>query len=1235
MSGKRTKSLRRQNNSSHKKIAATVLGGIIAAIPVVSAGDVLFSVYPHATIPLGSNHDIQYGMGVGSSIAFKPIKYFSMNLYGDYMSLALPKVHSITLLDGGAGASYHIPISDRINLNAGISIGSYRATYNTTMSGMNAGMNFGISYRLNPIVSIDMSARAHHYAAGSTALLNGVSAQPGVTLNLTEAFGRYTNINVEQKELKPVFPVLYSWYENNPFGTITIENKEDSKIQDVRVSFFQPQYMGHPNVCGVRDELEKGESLEVNLTAFFNEHMLELTEKTDTQAVISVEYTFLGQKRTCEYPMVVPVYGRNNMSWADDRRASVFVSSKDPAAMWFAKYVASITHDNMRNGVPENMQYAMAIFDTLDQFGLNYVIDPSSAFEDNVGTESIDFLQFPYQTLMYRGGDCDDISILVCSLFEAVGINTAFITIPGHIYMAFDSGLYKREAEEQFGTLDDFIVHGSEVWVPLEITLTDEGFNKAWRVGLREWKVAERNGTAAMYKMRDNWQIYKPVNVPNAATSFTLPDPDIVAKIFSHSVDQWILREIEPRVEGYKAILAKKRNDRIQNSLGTLYARYGLFAQAEEQYKPLRRRGYQPAILNTANIYYAKKDFERAEKWYKEVLKKDKKNVLAYLGVARCCYELEKYDECDMAYLKVRSMDAGLAYQYSYLGAFENKTGRAFNLADRLSHTVWEDDAQNAWKAEYKKLVADNRAEMETLYGEDIVQQILPERDVDVPDFMKFNPAEFALVPETGVKEVAENSENIEGGNDDDDDDVLELEKEEYVGLPRQIEIEGPEALLADAAVKQSVPVHEVSIETRNETLQVADVAAEVQREEKPAVAEVPVHEETFVTLASMTVTVETSVPVEAADEENAINQDDEDDGDDNQLAVFDIDDIEEEFDIEEFLPTEELEAVENAAAVEVETSDEKDAFVGVVPDDENHISVETVSSVEDDSFDDPEAVLADEKDVIAEVVPDGENHISVETVSSVEDDSFDEPDAVSADEDDTSDEIETALAEKNDTSVEIAPLDENIEDASVPNINQVAVELPPVENIPVPRFTKQPSEEWASGDVYTAEAIPGMLSFEEEMDLVENSRAYLYEEDALNIDPDKDYGVTVKESKKTEVGPKVNPFSSFLSKEDAEVVEKITDYVFEEPIDPVVEHTVTVDDAAADLDVKEELTVEESMDVEQYNLNGESDPVDKNFMSRILWILVGILTMGGAVLLAKKTADRTKSKPAGKGAVS
>ena len=1117
MSGKRAKSLRRNIKESRRnmKFAVAVLGSALLTIPLSADGDVLFSLYPHATVPLGSEkHSIEYGMGFGGSMAFKPIKYFSLNVFGDYMTLSLPNVKSISVLDGGAGASYHVPVSDRININAGLNIGAYRAQFNSTLSGITAGMNIGISYKINPVVSVDMAAKVSHYAAGNTALLNGMSAVPGITVNLSEMFGKKTSIRMETKEVKPVFPVLYSWYETNPFGTITITNEEDAKIQDVRVSFYQPQYMGHPNVCGVIDQLGKGESLDVNLTAFFNEHMLEMTEKNDTQAIINIEYTCLGQKRNCEYAMVVPVYGRNNMSWSDDRRASVFVSSKDPAAMWFAKYIASIAHENMRNGVPDNIQYAMAIFDTLDQFGLNYVIDPSSAFEDNVGTESIDFLQFPYQTLMYRGGDCDDISILVCSLFEAIGINTAFITIPGHIYMAFDSGLYKREAVEQFGSLDNFIVHGSEVWVPLEITLTDEGFNKAWRVGAREWKVAERDGTAALYKMRDSWQVYKPVNVPDAGASFTLPDPDIVAKIFSHSVDEWILREIEPKIQGYNAILAKRKDDRIQNSLGALYARYGLFSQAEEQFRPLRRKGYMPAILNTANMYFAKKDYERAEKWYKEVLKKDRSNTLAFLGVARCCYELENYDECDLAYLKVRKMDEALASKYSYLGAFENKTGRAFNLADRLSHTIWQDDSSDAWKKEYRNLVAKKRAIDIELYGEDIVEMAQGEQDVDVPDYMKFNASALAIAPEAGVKEVPSESENKEGGDGKDpEDDSFEQDGfefssgEEYVGLPVQLEVAGPEGVLYDVAVvpppkrdaKPAQKIEDSSIEIKNETVVAAASKVEIPEVQKPvgvnkaALVAAPV---SAVKAAAVAVA---EAPVEVA--ASAV-----------EAAPAPV----------EVVAAEEVVETAPAAPVEIEETEEQEtgkAFDIAAADEEENLDELAefeIDEIESGEFDIDE-FLAVENDPVFEI-PES-------TAAAV---------------------IVPAAPETAQNETAFDSKEEDLEGAPSPAIVPVMTQLPPVENIAVPRFTKQPSEEWANTEAYTAEVIPGMRPFEEEMGETENSKAYLYEDDVLAIDPDKDFG-TVEKTKKVASAdaPKTNPFSSYLSEKDAKTVEKITSYTF------------------------------------------------------------------------------------------
>ena len=539
MSGKTARRIRK-NHKFSKRTLAICAGLCLSYAPVAAGGEFLVSVFPQFTKPFGEAHSMEYGMGAGLKATYRPVKFLNLFAQGQYLSMAMPGIAPISVLEGGVGTGYHLDISDRFSFDLNFDIGAYQAKANRKVSGISAGGSLTFSYKINPSIYLDVNASGKHFAAKPTPLMMvNAGVAPGITFNITEIFNNKTNLGIELNELAPVFPVLYSWYENNSFGSVSITNKEDSSITDVTISFFQPQYMAHAKECATIKRIGRGETVSVDLVAFFNEQMLELTEKTDTSSYIIVNYSRLGKKLSQSYALDVPVYGRNNMSWDDDRRAAVFVSSKDPAAMQFGKYTASIVRDNLRTDMPVNIQYAIGIFQALNQFGLNYVVDPSSAFEDNVGTSSIDFLQFPYQTLMYRGGDCDDLSILVCSLFEAVGIDTAFITVPGHIFMAFDSGLTPEQAKMIYRNSSEYIIVDDEVWVPLEITLSDEGFYRACRYGAREWNTAAANGNAALYKMRDSWQIYQPISVPGAVAYFNLPDSNAILLAFQNGAEEW------------------------------------------------------------------------------------------------------------------------------------------------------------------------------------------------------------------------------------------------------------------------------------------------------------------------------------------------------------------------------------------------------------------------------------------------------------------------------------------------------------------------------------------------------------------------------------------------------------------------------------------------------------------------------------------------------------------------
>ena len=554
MSGKRAKSFRKKNPLS-KKALALCAGLLFTCAPLAAENEFLVSAFIPTTKPFGPAFDMKYGIGVGVKTTYRIAKVINVFAQGEYLSMAMPAgMNPITLWDASLGAGYHFNLPDHFSIDVNANGGIYYAHTTTSDDedwknhGFTAGISVGFSYRISPVASADAILSGTHFASASQPLimLNG-ALSPEVTFNITELFNKERKIDMEVDGLAPVFPALYSWYENNPFGQVTITNNEDTAITDVTVSFHQPQYMNHAKECITIPKIEKGESASVDLLAFFNEQMLELTEMTVTNSTVTVNYHCLGQKRTKTFAIDVPVYGRNNMSWDDDRRAAVFVSSKDPAAMRFAKQVASIVREKKQQDLPMNIQYAMGIFEALNQFGLNYVVDPTSAFADNVGTASIDFLQFPYQTLMFKGGDCDDISILVCSLFEAVGIKTAFITIPGHIFMAFDSGLTLDEGIDILNSLDNYIVIEDELWVPLEITLSNEGFYKAFQYGAREWNKASAEDTAAIYRMQDSWTIYPPISVPGVASKFTLPSSKNISAAFEKSMEQWKRGELREK----------------------------------------------------------------------------------------------------------------------------------------------------------------------------------------------------------------------------------------------------------------------------------------------------------------------------------------------------------------------------------------------------------------------------------------------------------------------------------------------------------------------------------------------------------------------------------------------------------------------------------------------------------------------------------------------------------------
>jgi len=486
------------------------------------------SVAPVLEVPLGVEH-LGPGMGAAASLDWAFLSFakdfdFGLSARGGFTSIPAQAGDPLTIFEGKIGPFVHWQphtqngTFDRWAFHAGISGGVYqysRGEINEIKA--LAAFNIGAEFRILPWLSLFAEGGYNYRVYDPPQPISSINAVMGIRLNLSEIMGGRARVKVEKTEQYRVFPVSWAWYETNPIAKVKFTNEEPNTITDVNLSLFMDSFMSQPWTFATLPSVAAGESVEVPVTALFNEILINLTENTNAVGTVQTRYRSLGAKKENVTTVQMPIFHRNAFSWEDDRRAAAFVSPRDSAARIFSRYVASAVQARELSGqgstAPKNVRYAVAMFEALRLYGISYVVVPATSYKNLSANEAaLDNVSYPYQALYYRGGDCTYLSILYCSLIEALGIKTAFITIPGHLYLAFEVG----DNNWQKGSNDIIELDGIDGirrrWMPVEITVPGEGFTRAWRIGAGQWR---RYGTeAALYPIREAWELYPSVTIP-------------------------------------------------------------------------------------------------------------------------------------------------------------------------------------------------------------------------------------------------------------------------------------------------------------------------------------------------------------------------------------------------------------------------------------------------------------------------------------------------------------------------------------------------------------------------------------------------------------------------------------------------------------------------------------------------------------------------------------------------
>jgi hypothetical protein len=284
-----------------------------------------------------------------------------------------------------------------------------------------------------------------------------------------------------------VYPSIYLSYANKQVGKARIRNISDRPIA-ARVGFMIDRFMDSPTQTESYT-IQPQSVAEIPFSAVFNPVIRTVQSMQLCEGSVTVSSTN-GEENDDQAPIRMIVYGKNDWDGKVGTLGS-FVTPRDPDVMFFSRSVLNRYKDSIGT-IPKQLERfakARMLFNDFSHL-MTYVNDPHLS-KDNV--------QFPHETLILKGGDCDDMTVGFSSILESTGIPTAFIDVvppenPGkaHVYLLFDTGL-----EPQYGRLiteneKRYIVRvnseGSEsVWIPIETTMLTSGFNMAWEKGAEEF----------------------------------------------------------------------------------------------------------------------------------------------------------------------------------------------------------------------------------------------------------------------------------------------------------------------------------------------------------------------------------------------------------------------------------------------------------------------------------------------------------------------------------------------------------------------------------------------------------------------------------------------------------------------------------------------------------------------------------------------------------------------------
>lgn len=430
-------------------------------------------------------------------------------------------------------------------------------------------------------------------------------------------------ISIDKIEIQPVFTAASKYYVANPIGHVTIRNNDEVSFRNVKLALGFKKYSDFPTEIVVPD-LGAGESKIVPVTMTFNDQVFELTEDTPVQMDVRLSYFEDNQEKSISQNAPVTLYSRNVISWSERGRLSSFITPKDPPIVDFAR---AAIRDNMAllKGASVGKQLAKAalFYEALNALNISYVPDPKTPFtEASVKPNSLDYVQFPRETLRRKTGDCDDTTALMAALLESVGVSAALVDMPGHILVMADT---EESDIDVLGLPEErFVKFQGTYWVPIETTRLGQNFAAAWQSGSARVAAERAKETIQFIRVSDIAEKFRPVTLVEVDKEAPSYPAEKVAKSFPAIMKQLEDQRYEGKLAAIKErVKSEPANRMLQVELGMIHVEgkhveegKQLFISLLKEDEPIEVQS--SARNNLGNLSYLNGDFKEAAVHYEK-----------------------------------------------------------------------------------------------------------------------------------------------------------------------------------------------------------------------------------------------------------------------------------------------------------------------------------------------------------------------------------------------------------------------------------------------------------------------------------------------------------------------------------------------------------------------------------------------------------------------------------------